>query len=276
MASSHDPSSASPRTATAGPAARRTPWWRRAPVLALAATLALLALAGLWSAWEIRGGAPRADAQARGMPWQVTPLADGGSEVFGLQLGRSTLAQVGQRFERDLRVALVTAVGGGGEVAAPALEAYVESFQAGGIQGRLVLAFDADPAWASAALGRSPRDEVAGSGGARQHALAEDDRLQAQSLVVSALAFLPAARLDEDVVQARFGAPAERVTGPQGERQLLYPALGLAVVLPPADGELARSRTVLQYVAPRDFERRLRAPLRAAAPQQATASMPGR
>lgn len=263
---SHDPTSASASSS----APRRLRWWQRPSVMSLGATVLLLALAAGWSAWELRGVPGRADgagaaatAQA-GMPWQVLAPGDGTSQVFGLRLGRSTLADVSQRFERDLRVALVVPLGQPGAV--PALEAYVETFQAGGIQGRLVLAFDADAAWLGDALRRSPRDTVAGSGGVRQHALSEDDRLQAQSLVLSALAFVPAARLDEATVQARFGAPAERVVGPQGEAQWLYPDRGLAVVLPPAEGDLARAKAVLQYVAPRDFDARLRDPLRRASP----------
>ncbi len=236
--------------------------------MSLGATVLLLALAAGWSAWELRdapgrAGGPAAAQGPAGMPWQVQALGDGTSEVFGLRLGRTTLAEVGPRFERDLRVALVAPLGQPDAV--PALEAYVETFQAGAIQGRLVMAFDAEPGWLRAALARSPRDTVAGSGGARQHALSEDDRLQAQSLVLSALAFVPAARLDEATVQARFGAPAERVTGPEGESQWLYPDRGLAVVLPPAEGDLARAKAVLQYVAPRDFDTRLRDPLRRAA-----------
>jgi hypothetical protein len=93
----------------------------------------------------------------------------------------------------------------------PALEAYVESFQAGFVNGKLVLAFAAEPGWLIEALARSPRRELAGDGTARRHALAEADLTQAQGLPLAALAFRPAARLDEATVVARFGPPAERL-----------------------------------------------------------------
>jgi hypothetical protein len=199
-------------------------------------------------------------AEQAGLPWQVQALPDGGSQVFGLAPGRTTVAEVTRRFPNDLRLALVVS---GHE--APALEAYVESFQAGFANGKLVLAFDAEPRWLDTAMARSPRRELAGDGTARRHALADEDLAQAQSLPLAALTFVPAARLDEATVVARFGPPAQRVAGPQGEAHLLYPAIGVAATVPPAEGDLARARAVLQYVAPRDFERRLRQPLAAAA-----------
>jgi hypothetical protein len=238
------------------PAAAR--WWRRPHSLALAIAVGLLVAAFGWMVWR---GAPQGGPATgpQRLPWQVRVQADGGSEVFGLTIGRTTAAEVTRRFSQDLRLALVASA-----QQPTALEAYVESFQAGFITGKLVLAFDADPRWLAGALERSPRHELAGDGTARRHALAGDDLAQAQGLRLAALAFLPAARLDEATIVARFGAPAERVAGRDGEVHLLYPALGLAATVPPPQGELARARAVLQYVAPRDFERRLRAPLAAA------------
>jgi hypothetical protein len=234
------------------------PWWQGAPVLALAATLLLLALGWGWGAWR----ASSVDAgEASSLPWQVATAPDGGSEVFGIALGRSTLADAERRFGDGLRLAIVSAQG-----QPPSLEAYVESFHAGFIDGKLVLAFSAEPRWLGDALARSPRFERSADGRSKRHALAQDDLAAARSLAVSALTFLPAARLDESTLLARFGPPAERLPGAQGEVQLLYPALGLAITVPPAEGELARSRAVLQYVAPREFDARLRAPLRGARP----------
>lgn len=234
------------------PGAPVTRWWARPPLLALAIAAALLLLALAWTAW--RGGAGSTPDGL--LPWQVRQRPGGGTEVFGLAPGRSTVAEVSQRFAHDLRLALAVSKG-----QPPALEAYVEAFQAGFVNGKLVLAFDADPGWLAGALARSPRHELAGDGTSRRHALAEPDLAQAQAMTLSALAFLPAARLDEATIVARFGPPAERVAGAQGEVQLLYPAIGMAATLPPAEGDLARARAVLQYVAPADFERRLRAPL---------------
>jgi hypothetical protein len=101
-------------------------------------------------------------------------------------------------------------------------------------------------------------------GAVRRRELAPQDLDAARRIAVSALAVIPAARLDEATVVQRFGPPTERHVGADGVVQLLYPERGVAVALPPAEGDAARAKPVIQYVAPRDFERLLRAPLQAA------------
>jgi hypothetical protein len=226
--------------------------------MALGTTLLLLALGWAWGVWRASSIEP--DGAASGLPWQISVMPEGGSTVFGIVPGRTTLADLEARFGDGLRLALA-----GGDGQPPSLEAYVESFHAGFIDGKLVLALAAEPRWLDEALARSPRFERSADGRSKRHALAGDDLAAARRLAVSALTFLPAARLDETTLLARFGPPAERLTGSQGEVQLLYPSLGLAITVPPAEGPLARARAVLQYVAPREFERRLRAPLAASA-----------
>lgn len=241
---------------------RRGAWWQRPSVVSLCVVLLLLSAAMGWALW--RGlDAEEAPAAAEGLPWQVQARADGGSEVFGLALGTATLADVQVRFPGDLHTGLIVPHGG-----EPALEAFVESFRAGFVTGKLVLAFDAEAGWLQRARERSPRNEVGEGGRSRRWRLASEDEAEAARQPLAALAFIPSVRLDEATVVQRFGAPVERRTGPQGELYLLYPAQGVVATLPPLGGEAMRA--VIQYVAPRDFEARLRAPLR-----QAAASAPG-
>lgn len=234
-------------------------WWQRPSVLSLAAVLLLLGAAMGWSLWRGLGDPPAGVDAAGPLPWQVAPAADGASRVFGLTLGASTLADVQARFPEDLTVGLIAPNG------QPAsLEALVDSFHAGFVTGKLVLAFDAEAGWLQRARERSPRSEVGEGGRSRRYRLAQDDGPQARAARLVALAFMPSARLDEATLTQRFGAADQRITGPSGELQLLYPRLGVAIMLPPAEGEGAGGKTVIQYAAPRDFEVRLRAPLLAA------------
>jgi hypothetical protein len=241
-------------------------------LLALGLAGALL-LAGL--GWPLLHGlsapapttAPTAAPDA-GLPWQVQINGAGASQVFGLSLGQATrLADVQARFPEDLSVALVAPNG-----QAPTLEAYVESFRAGFITGKLVLAFAADAAWLEQARARSPGHQISDEGRSRRYKLAAQDQPQAAQAPLLALSFLPSARLDEAAVTPRFGAPTERITGPQGELHLLYPATGVAIVLPPAQGDAASAKAVIQYVAPQQFAARVRAPLLAALAASASAS----
>jgi hypothetical protein len=234
--------------------------WRRHPALmSLLVTVLALVAALAWPLLQARwfpsdAGAPRHD-----LPWQVQVAPDGSSEVFGLSLGHSTLADLEQRFGDVLRVGLIVPHG-----QAPALEAFVDGYQAGFVSGKLVLAFSSEPDWLLAARSRAPRHEVGEGGRSRRYELSPADLATARQAPLVGLVFLPSARLDEATVRQRFGEPTERVVGPGGEVQLLYPARGVAVAVPPAEGEAARAKAVIQYAAPRDFEPRLRAPLRAA------------
>lgn len=246
-----------------------TPWWRRPIVLS---TLAVLLIVAGTIGWSMYAGLRDEASQARanGLPWQVQVRPEGRSEVFGLTLGQATLGDLQARFGDELHVGLI--VPNGGE---PALEAFVESLRAGFVTGRLVAAFEADPAWLARARQRSPRNDVGEGGRSRRYHLAADDLAQVRSARLTALAYLPAVKLDAEMVQQRFGHATERVSGPGGEAQWLYPALGVAVALPPAEGENAKARAVIQYVAPKDFDARLRAPLRAAPAAPAASSSGG-
>lgn len=258
---------------SSAPAPAARVWWQRPSVISLAVVLLLLGGAMLWPLWHLAVSPPGAGDPARvDLPWQVQVQDGGGTRVFGLRPGVSTLAEVEGRFGDNLRVGLIVPSGG-----APALEGFVETFQAGFISGKLALAFDAEPAWLAAAQARAPRNEVGEGGRSRRYGLSAEDLSQARRMTLVGLSFVPAAALDEATVVQRFGTPAERFVGQAGERQLLYPAQGVAIALPPQAGDGARAKAVIQYVAPQDVERLLRAPLRAAqlAASQAAGALTG-
>ena len=211
------------------------------------------------------GGAVAPAGQS--LPWQAQAQADGSLQVLGLRLGHDRLADAQARIGDGLQVALVARLGEVGR-----LEALADPFAAGFVSGRLVLAFDVPPAtlarWRSRATGSAPMD-----GGVRRFALHAADRDEAQRAALVGLSFLPALQLTEADVRQRFGAPVAEVAlgaaggagvagvwgaadaAQPGAKALLYPAIGLAVSVAPG------RRCVLQYVAPAEFEARLRAPL---------------
>ena len=250
--------------------ASRGVWWLRPVWLATAFVLFVLAGALIFPVWTSPPPVAAAASAPQGLPWQVKPTAEG-SEVFGLLVGQSGLPQAQARFGDNLHLALIQAIGTKDEEA-PALEGFVERLEAGFVTGRLVLAFEVDDALRRKAAERSPKREVGAGGRVRQLSLAADDLdvRNAESLASQArlvgLSFTPAARLDEATLVARFGEPAERVTGAGGEVQLLYPATGVAIAVPGANQ--SASRVVIQYVAPGEFEARLRQPLAAASAAQ--------
>lgn len=275
--SQREPPPASPRAP-----APRLPWWQRPVLGALLITGALLLAVIGWTLVQPPMGAslPGAGAAGRaaeqGLPWQVVPDGQGGSQVFGLRLGAApggmTLGEVMRHFADDMSVAVIAPMGTEAAGQPLALEAYAENFRAGFITGKLVMAFEADPAWLAQARSHSPGNDVSEGGRSRRHKLHPDDQAAATRARLVALAFVPAARLDEAVVVQRFGKPTERLSGASGELHLLYPAAGVAVMLPPTEGDGARAKPLIQYVAPERFETGLRAPLRAEAASAAASA----
>jgi hypothetical protein len=108
-------------------------------------------------------------------------------------------------------------------------------------------------AWQARAAKRTPVD-----GDAMRYTLTADDLAVALRAPLVGVTFIPVAQLDAETLRARFGDPAERLASGERLVQWMYPRQGLAVVLD------SQGREVLQYVAPTDFEKRLRAPLIAA------------
>ncbi|MEY4752883.1 MAG: hypothetical protein RJA44_558 [Pseudomonadota bacterium] len=242
--------------------ASRVSFWLRHPALAtmlLALTLLVAALA-----WPLLVSRPQnggAAAQHHELPWQIEPQPQGGSRVFGLEPGRTSLREARERWGDDLQIAILTARGEAG-----ALEAAVDNFRAGFVTGKLILSFETQPAtlaqWRERAL---KREVIEGSTTLRER-LHPDDLTAALPLPLVGLTFIPSVHLDADTVRQRFGEPAGRhALGAQ--QHWLYPERGLAVTLDP------QGRELLQYVAPREFEARLMRPLlRAAAAAEEAAS----
>jgi hypothetical protein len=207
-------------------------------VLVVALALPLLHLAG--------GGAPVVVSD--GLPWQVQRQGET-VRVFGLTLPGSTLGDAQGQWGDGLQVAVMAARGRPG-----ALEAYVERHEAGGIVGRLVLATELPPEAVTRLQENAAKIEPVDAD-TRRYALRAEDRAALARTALVGITFLPSVNLDAVTLRQRFGEPAE--TRREGERlqHWLYPALGLAIVLD------AEGKEVLQYVAPAEFERRLRAPL---------------
>ncbi|THF66324.1 hypothetical protein E6C76_05635 [Pseudothauera nasutitermitis] len=186
------------------------------------------------------------------LPWQIEVHEDGATEVFGFVLGRSTLGEAQTRFGKDLEIAVVTPSGGRGS-----LEAFNGDARAGFITGKLVLTADLPQERVDAMRERAVRSAYMDSS-TRKATLHADDLAAALDAPIGAITFIPTADLDEEVILARFGRPAERLASADHLQHFLYPEHGLEVTLD------SRGKEILQYVAPRDFER-LRAPLLEAA-----------
>jgi hypothetical protein len=233
---------------------RMHPAWV-ALLAALAVLLAAIAPA-LWRTFFVPAATPQAVTE-KGVPWAIEARAGGGTRVFGLRLPGSTLADAQALWGAELQLALMAS-----RDQPAALEAYVERPGSGPISGRLVLSAQAAPEALARWRARATK-ETPVSADTRRIGLRADDLAEALRAPVVGIGFIPSAQLDAATLRQRFGEPAQRVVA-AGEgaavEHWLYPDRGLAIVLD------AKGRELLQYVAPAEFDRRLKAPLAAATP----------
>jgi hypothetical protein len=177
----------------------------------------------------------------RNLPWQIEADGQGGSRVFGLQIGRSTLADVRQQLGNEIEVAIIAEPNEIGT-----LEGYFSQVPLGFVLAKLVVTVDADPGAISAMRDRALRAKHMEST-TRKITLHPDDLAAADALPIKAISVIPTVNLEEATVIQRFGQPGERIVVSDRRTHLLYPQLGLDVVVDQDGKEL------LQYVAPRDF-----------------------
>lgn len=226
----------------------------------------LLAAVVAWSLLPVHTSVPetaRETAPVTGLPWQIERLPEGRSRVFGLTLGVDTLDDARARFGHDVQAALLIAADG----VTISLEAYYDAVKAGFVTGKMVLTLELSPAVREALLqGKRKADYL--ESGARRVRLKPDDLANIGRARIGAISFIPAAQLDEQIVSERFGLAAERIRVSGHVEHFLYPELGLDLVLDQKGKEL------LQYVAPREFAVRLRAPLMEPRSEPSASSQP--
>jgi len=153
-----------------------------------------------------------------------------------------------ERLGQDMELAIVVS---GDETGS--LEMYYGNYRAGPFNGKLVLVGALDEATLLELRQRAGAPKYLDSG-ARKFHLQPEDLPQGYRAPLRSVTFIPSANLDEAAAHRRFGTPRETVRADSGTLHLLYPELGVDLML--NEGH----RDILQYVAPRDFAR-LRTPL---------------
>jgi len=184
----------------------------------------------------------------KNLPWQIETDGQGGSAVFGLKLGVSTLAEVRQQLCPDIEVAIIAEPNEAGT-----LEGYCSQVPLGFVLARVIVTADVSPASLAAMRERALKSKNMESA-TRKITLHPDDLAASEQLPIKAISIIPAVNLDEDTVVQRFGTPGERLVFSEKRVHLLYPEKGLDILV---DGE---GKELLQYVAPRNFSS-LREPL---------------
>ncbi|TXT28442.1 MAG: hypothetical protein FD131_3134 [Rhodocyclaceae bacterium] len=182
------------------------------------------------------------------LPWQIELDAQGGSSVFGLHLGVSTVSEVRQKFGSEMDVAIVAEPNEMGT-----LEGYYSQVALGFVLAKVIVTVDAKNELILEMRDRALKAKHMESM-TRKITLNPDDLAAIEKMPVKAISVIPSVNLDEVTVIQRFGPPGERLAVSEKRVHLLYPEKGLDVVVD-SDG-----KELLQYVAPRNFAE-LREPL---------------
>jgi hypothetical protein len=185
------------------------------------------------------------------LPWRVEQDAQGNTRVFGFTLGQSTLADVRAVFGEDGTLNLFETPGR----AEPfGVEAFFEQIYLQRLRADFVITLDADQLTLAPMYERGLRISQTGSG-SKKVKLDPADAEALAGLPIRGITYLPQARLDEALLEQRFGTPDERHTEDKtGIVHWLYPARGVDLSRAP-DGKV-----VIQYVNPAGFDALLRPP----------------
>ncbi|MDH5785118.1 MAG: hypothetical protein OEZ16_05835 [Chromatiales bacterium] len=185
------------------------------------------------------------------LPWMIEKTEGGSIRVLGLELGKSTLYEAQQRFQEVYEVTLFAHPDG-----SKVVEAYFDQTALNGFRARVVLVMKVSPEQLEDFYQRGVRIATLGSG-TRKVTLADTDLKLLTSMPFDGLTYIPRANLTAELVEARFGTPAQRIRkeGKEGVvEHWLYPEKGLDLSLH------ENGKEVLQYVVPTHFEE-LRKPL---------------
>jgi hypothetical protein len=175
------------------------------------------------------------------LPWDVRVDREGRTQVFGLTLGQSTLADVRALFHEEGEISLFRS-----EQGHYAVESYFEQIYLSRLRADFVMTLDAPQETLAAMYEHGLRVSKLPSGSKRIKLDPVDVGTLTQA-PIHHITYLPQSKLAEDLLERRFGAPAERIAEAEtGIVHWIYPDKGLDLARDP------KGKVVIQYVNPAD------------------------
>lgn len=178
------------------------------------------------------------------LPWDFEVNEQGNVEVFGLEIGESSLVDFRRKYDQRADLAIFR-----DPDQRLSLEAYFGETAVGALNAQVVLVADVSQeqleTWAGESMNIDPTPS-----GARQMTMSDEAIRAAQHLPIYSIHYAARADYSHELVERRFGVPNEVRIEPDEEEQIeywLYPERGLLIILD-EDG-----RDVFQYINPRDF-----------------------
>lgn len=206
------------------------------------------ALLGIVAALLLRPQATVNDEVVR-LPWRVTTDATGHTQVFGLTLGKTTLAEVREQFGEDGTINLFQTPD---QPQSLGVEAFFEQVYMQSLRADFVITLDVDQTTLAPMYDRGLRISQLESGSKKVKLDPTDVDILLQH-PIRTITYLPQTRLSTEVIEKRFGNPAERRVEPgTATVHWLYPDRGFDIARSPG------GKVVIQYVNRADFERLVR------------------
>jgi hypothetical protein len=175
-------------------------------------------------------------------PWLVERDQSGRTQVFGFTLGETTLGEIREFFREEGEINLFARLDTNGKPVGYAVETYFEQIYLNRLRADFVITLEADRTTLESMYERGLRISQLGSG-AKKVKLDPADVEILLSVPIRSITYLPWKSLDAEIIQNRFGTPAEKRTEPETRvTHWLYPDKGMDVGIDPDGG------VVVQYV----------------------------
>lgn len=180
------------------------------------------------------------NTEKHGLPWQIKQI-DNQTEVFGLTIGSSQLSDAIAVFGEGYELAILAK-----HEHAGALELFYNHVKSGPLVGKLAIVADSHPKdiyhMRKHAIGQEYLET-----GTKKYKLSTKQQQIASKLLIRSITYIPSARLNQELIELRFGNPALVLKTGKRVTHYLYPHIGLDILIDQGGKDL------LQYVTPSTF-----------------------
>lgn len=184
----------------------------------------------------------KSDPQAvDNLPWQVTKTEKGTTQVFHVELGKTTLRQAIELWHSFPELAVMQS-----RTNEYSLEAYFGKQRLGVFEAKLVAELVADAAtlekFSTEHIKREPQ-----ASGAWRLTVSEPNVKLTNDFIIKYLIYIPVVNYEPDMLRARFGESAEVVKLTDTVDAWFYPEKSLAMLIDAKGGDM------FYYSSPQDF-----------------------
>ncbi len=178
------------------------------------------------------------------LPWDITVHPDGTSSVFGLNLDKDSLLEFKRLYDKKADLAIFL-----DPDKHATLEAYFGSTDVGALTANVALVAKADQKLLQEWVKNNRESPDPTPSGAWKYSMSDAEMREAQNFPVESITYKPQTDYSVDLIDRRFGKPAQTIVVDAQTQFWLYPNKGLVITVNPEGKDL------FQYISPKDFAR---------------------